>query len=58
MRPFLVKGLKKRTKTSMEEDIITIHLGKVLPKEQYDSVVASVIEFLNTNWKHIFTLPN
>ena len=42
----------------VDEDIITIHLGKVLPPEQYDAIVRSVTEFLNTNWGHILTLPN
>lgn len=36
--------------TENEEDIITIHLGKVLTQEQYDKVVASVIEFMNQRW--------
>ena len=33
-----------------EEDIITIHLGKILTQEQYDKVVESVIEFMNRRW--------
>ena len=32
------------------EDIITIHLGKVLTQEQYDEVVASIIAFMNQRW--------
>lgn len=39
-----------REMTEDEEDIITIHLGKVLTQEQYDKVVASVIEFMNQRW--------
>jgi hypothetical protein len=42
----------------VDEDIITIHLGKVLPPQQYDAILQSVIEFMNTNWSHILTLPN
>ena len=41
-----------------DEDIITIHLGKVLPPEQYDAIVRSVTEFLNTNWSHILKIPS
>ena len=41
----------------MDEDIITIHLGKVLPQEQYDAIVQSIVEFVNANWSHILTLP-
>ena len=33
-----------------EEDIITIHLGKVLTQEQYDEVLTSVIAFMNQRW--------
>lgn len=36
--------------TENEEDIITIHLGKVLTQEQYDEVVASIIAFMNQRW--------
>ena len=41
-----------------DEDIITIHLGKVLSQEQYDAIVASVVEFLNTNWGHILKISS
>ena len=41
-----------------DEDIITIHLGKVLPEEQYNLIVESVIEFLNKNWSHILTIQS
>ena len=33
-----------------DEDIITIHLGKVLTQEQYDEVVASITAFMNQRW--------
>ena len=34
----------------LDEDIITIHLGKVLPEEQYNEVVKSITAFMNTRW--------
>ena len=34
----------------VEEDIITLHLGKTLPDEQYDEVVRSVVAFMNQRW--------
>ena len=34
----------------MDEDIITIHLGKVLSEEQYNDIVQSVIAFMNKRW--------
>ena len=34
----------------LDEDIITIHLGKVLPEEQYNEVVRSVVAFMNKRW--------
>ena len=33
-----------------EGDTITIHLGVELPEEQYNEVVASVVDFLNRRW--------
>ena len=36
-----------------DEDIITIHLGKVLTEEQYDAVLHSVVDYLNHHWWHI-----
>ena len=36
-----------------DEDIITIHLGKVLTEKQYDAVLHSVIDHLNKHWWHI-----
>jgi len=33
-----------------DEDIITIHLGKILSEEQYQEVVDSVIAFMNKRW--------
>lgn len=33
-----------------DEDIITIHLGRVLPEEQYNEVVASVVAFMENRW--------
>lgn len=33
-----------------DEDIITIHLGKVLTDEQYEEVLASVISFMEMRW--------
>lgn len=33
-----------------EEDIITIHLGRVLTEQQYNEVVNSVISFMNKRW--------
>ncbi len=34
----------------LDEDIITIHLGKVLTEEQYNEVVKSIVAFMNTRW--------
>lgn len=45
-------------KKTNDEDIITIHLGKVLTEEQYDAVVKSVIDFLNTNWSHLLKIQS
>lgn len=43
----------------MDEDIIVIHLGKVLPEDEYNAVVASVVAFLNARYpKFNFSLPN
>lgn len=36
-----------------DEDIITIHLGKVLTEKQYDAVLHSVVDHLNRHWWHI-----
>jgi len=33
-----------------DEDIIIIHLGRTLSKEQYQEVVDSVIAFMNKRW--------
>lgn len=33
-----------------DEDIITIHLGKILSEEQYQEVVDSVLAFMNKRW--------
>ena len=41
-----------------DEDIITIHLGKVLTAKQYDAIVKSVIDFLNTNWSHLLKIQS
>lgn len=38
----------------MDEDIITIHLGKVLSEEKYNEVVQSVVNFLNLRWPGLF----
>ena len=38
------------TLTAMDEDIITIHLGKVLTEEQYNEVVQSIVNFMNLRW--------
>lgn len=40
-----------------DEDIIVIHLGKVLTEEQYQEVVNSVIAFMNKRWPG-FCKPN
>ena len=43
----------------MDEDTIVIHLGKVLPEEEYRTVVSSVIAFLNQRFpNHNFRLPS
>ena len=36
-----------------DEDIITIHLGKVLTEEQYKAVLNSVVDYMNQHWSHI-----
>lgn len=42
-----------------DEDLIVIHLGKVLPEEEYRAVVSAVIAFLNQRFPdHNFRLPN
>ena len=46
------------TEIEKEEDLITIHLGKVLSDEQYNMIVESVIDFLNKNWSHILTIQS
>lgn len=33
-----------------DEDTITIHLGRVLPEEQYNEVVASIVAFMERRW--------
>lgn len=33
-----------------DEDIITIHLGRVLSEEQYEEVTQSIIAFMNARW--------
>lgn len=40
----------KNMENGQDEDIITIHLGKVLTQEQYDEVVASIAAFMNQRW--------
>lgn len=43
----------------MDEDLIVIHLGKVLPEEEYSAVVSSVIAFLNQRFpNHNFRMPS
>ena len=37
-------------KKPTEEDVITIHLGKVLPDDEYNKVVQSIIAFMNQRW--------
>lgn len=40
----------------MDEDIITIHLGRIVPEEVYNQIVSDIIKLLerkypaNTNW--------
>lgn len=41
---------RKMNNEELDEDIITIHLGKVLPEEQYNEVVRSVVAFMNKRW--------
>ena len=48
----------KNMENEQEEDIITIHLGKVLTEKQYDAIVKSVIDFLNTNWSHLLKIQS
>ena len=33
-----------------DEDIIVVHLGRILPEKEYEKVVASVIAFMNARW--------
>lgn len=40
----------KEVDEGVDEDTITIHLGKVLTQEQYDEVVASITAFMNQRW--------
>lgn len=43
----------------MDEDTIAIHLGKVLPEDEYRAVVDSLIDFLNKRYPNSdFRLPN
>ena len=34
----------------MDEDIITIHLGKVLPKDEYDAVVKYICDCMQMRY--------
>ena len=43
------RGIEEETQ-GLDEDIITIHLGKMLPEEQYNEVVRSVVAFMNKRW--------
>lgn len=49
--PFLTEIL-----TVMDEDIITIHLGRVVPEEVYNQIVKDIVKLLeqkyptNANW--------
>ena len=42
--------------TDPNEDVIVIHLGRVLKPEEYEAVVQSVIAFMNTRWPNIMQL--
>ena len=46
----LVCEWQKKHMEGLDEDIITLHLGKILPDEQYDEVVRSVVAFMNQRW--------
>ena len=50
--------IRKIMENTNDEDIITIHLGKVLTAKQYDAIVKSVIDFLNTNWSHLLKIQS
>ena len=42
-----------------DEDIIVIHLGRVLKEYEYDAVVEAVVKFLNKRFPgHNFTIPS
>ena len=45
-----VPEIKETGTQGLDEDIITIHLGKVLTEEQYNEVVKSIVAFMNTRW--------
>ena len=36
-----------------DEDIIVIHLGRVLPDAAYNAVVQSIIAFMNKRWPNV-----
>ena len=41
------------------EDIIVIHLGRVLTDAEYNSVVQSIIAFMNKRWPNCqYTIPS
>lgn len=43
----------------MDEDLIIIHLGRVLPEEEYRAVVSAVIAFLSQRFpNHNFRIPS
>lgn len=39
--------------TEIDEDIITIHLGKVLSDEEYKAVVDSILAFMERRWPNM-----
>ena len=36
-----------------DEDIIIIHLGCTLPDAEYNTVVKSIVEFMNRRWPNV-----
>ncbi len=39
--------------TEPNEDVIIIHLGRILTDEQFERVQHSVIEFMNARWPDV-----
>lgn len=39
--------------TDPNEDVITIHLGRVLSQDEYEAVLQSIVAFMNMRWPNL-----